>query len=66
MDFYYRIQHQLMPHMVSSTELMSAMSSIWPIIEPLVEDSKVLAALRSGEISELHPLEDSRHAALGE
>jgi hypothetical protein len=32
-DLYCEIQSALSPHMVSSTELMSAMSSIWPIIE---------------------------------
>jgi hypothetical protein len=30
---YYAIQSALSPHMASSTELMSAMSSIWPLIE---------------------------------
>jgi hypothetical protein len=66
MEHYYRIQSALMPHMVSSTELMSAMSSIWPLIEPLAEDSKILAEMRAGRTSELSPLGDRRRAALGE
>ncbi|MBA3670387.1 MAG: hypothetical protein H0W71_10080 [Sphingomonas sp.] len=41
---YYAVQTALSPHMASTTELMSAMSSIWPLIERLSAESADLRA----------------------
>lgn len=47
-DGYYAIQSALSPHIASSTELMAAMSSIWPLIKPHSNESAEALELAYG------------------